>query len=261
MSEVFVHAGFHKTGTSSLQDYLRRHRARLAADLRIALPEDMAGPVAAGLACGRAPLAWRRRRFGRALAAWFACQPRDGRPLFMSWEGFAGLMPGHRDALGRTVRTYGMALPMARAILNAALRGIGPETRVSFLYTTRDQASWARSVHGHILRSRRLTEDEARFRHRLAPLGPTLAALLAGLPVPVHEIMLEEAARHRLGPAGPALMIAGLPEARLAALPRAPVTNRGDGADLRAAYLSMNRKTRDRPALAQAKAAMGKAHG
>jgi hypothetical protein len=34
MTRVIVHAGYHKTGTTSLQDFLHRNRAALAPHLR-----------------------------------------------------------------------------------------------------------------------------------------------------------------------------------------------------------------------------------
>lgn len=252
---LVIHAGFHKTGTSSVQDFLRRNRDALAPQLSIALREDLAAAATTPVTYARVPLPWRRRAFSRAFERWLAARSID-RPLLVSWEGLSGLMPGHRRISGRMIRDYRAAVPLARTMARAAAR-THPGLPVHFVYTLRDAEDWGTSVHGHILRSRRLRLDEATFTARLRPPGETVARLRRAVaPATLTCLDLETAGRDRLGPAGPLLALAGVGDEARAQLPDAQRTNRGDPPERRAAYLAHNRSLRG-AALRRAKRALG----
>lgn len=248
MTRVIVHAGFHKTGTSSLQDYLRAIRGRLPGSIALHLAEDFAEAGTCARRYGQRPGPWHLRRFSLALRRYLA-SVNDAPTHVLSWEGFSGVMPGHRR-FGHPVRNvHRAAVPLAHAIIVELRRRFGDDAEIVFFYTLRETESWLASVHGHLLRSIRLTEDLERFRAgfpadlRLDGEAEWIARRIA--PVPVKTAWLCDAKARREGPAAALLDLVGLPDDLRAALPRARRTNAGDSAALRARFLELNRSVTD----------------
>ncbi|MFC7703026.1 hypothetical protein ACFQXB_02315 [Plastorhodobacter daqingensis] len=246
MIRVIVHAGFHKTGTSSLQLYFETHRRALGPWLSYYGKADF--PLAGTLARTYAerPFAWRRRAFRHAFRQFLA--PIPAAPMIvLSRETFAGVMPGHRNWLGRTVKGYAYsAVPICGEIRTELMRRFGPDTQVEFLLTTRERESWIRSVYGHLLRSIHLTEDYEAFRARLPAtldLQHEAAEIARQLsPVRVHVAALEDYGTCREGPAAALLDLAGVPLDLRNRLPPARRANSGQSPELMAAFLRMNRE-------------------
>lgn len=262
MTHVIVHAGFHKTGTSSLQDYLRAHRARLADRVTIYLKDDFLDAGNAARRYGMRPHPWRMWRFRRALREFLNAIP-EAPVIFLSWEGFSGVMPGHRRPLSGPVRGMARAaVPLARGIVAELRHRFGPTARIEFLYTLREGESWLRSVWGHIARSIRLTEDYPAFRagfRTLTPLDAEAATVARAIaPVPVHTAWLEEIGTLPQGPATPALRLMGFSEAEIAALPRASHVNRGNSDTATQTFLHLNRTLADPAELKQRKDALAR---
>ncbi|WP_102109518.1 hypothetical protein [Oceaniglobus roseus] len=256
---VIVHAGFHKTGTTSLQAFVERHRKALSPYAQIHIKTDLGRARYLGRWYGQRPSAFRRWLFRLGLAA-FLRRLDDGPVHFISRESFSGMMPGfHRR--GRRVTGYGdTAIPLARAIVDGLRRRFGPEVRIEFLYTLRDGEAFVRSLHGHILRTSPLTEDEAAFRAGfpaevdLAAEAARIAAAIA--PVPVHTERLEEMTRHRLGPGIAVLRLLGVPREEWRRFTAAPPNNPGPDAGQRAEMLEINRTGGRRAALRRRKEAL-----
>ena len=247
MTRVIVHAGFHKTGTTSLQLYLGQNR-------RLFRPwfdfygqgDQLHRSAVAARIFAKKPFPWRFRAFRMALRADLAALEPAGL-IVLSREHFSGVMPGHRRWTGRRIRRFSpAAAPLGRVLVDEIRRRFGPDTRVELLYTTRAGDDWARSVHGHLLRSLALTEDFGAFRARL-PREIDLAAEARRIaarakPDALHIRALEDYAQDRLGPARALLDLAGVPPDRRAALPDAERHNRGDDAETRAHHLARNRR-------------------
>lgn len=116
---VFIHAGAHRTGTSSFQLCLARNRAALAA-----AGYDLAYPGRDGIPGGRLRLDLPRKRHGDRRVPDFAARVRDhlarlspdpGRALILSEENIPGLMRNFYDGLfypgsGRRLATLATAL-------------------------------------------------------------------------------------------------------------------------------------------------------
>jgi len=260
MTRVIVHAGFHKTGTTSLQDFLARNRAALAPWLGYAGPGMLKAASRAARGYARRPAAWRRWRFRRRLAACL----REVEPapvVVLSLESFSGVMPGHRRFAGRPVRDYATAaVPLGREIVAALRRRFGPAARIEFVYTTRARAPWLASVHAHLLRSIRLVEDRDAFAATIGPLPPLAVEarrIAAGIGVAAHVAPLERHGPRREGPAGAILDIVGVPEAARAGLTPAERLKPADPPDLSAAYLELNRAGGTRARLRARKARLG----
>lgn len=241
---VLVHAGFHKTGTSSLQDFLRRNRAALKPWLDYYGKADFLETGAAARRYGQRPFPWRLWLFRRRLRRFLNSIP-DAPLIVLSRETFAGVMPGHRDWRGRVVQGYAdTAIPLARALIAELRRRFGSTVQVEFLYTTREREGWIRSVYGHLLRSIHLTEEFEAFRARFPDLvAPDEEArrIAAALPCPVHAARLEDHAEAPAGPATPVLDLAGVPARVRAGLIPAVRSNAGQGAEMEAAFLCLNR--------------------
>ncbi|RYH03992.1 hypothetical protein EU805_01065 [Salipiger sp. IMCC34102] len=245
MTQVIVHPGFHKTGTSSLQNYLHQNRAALAPYLAYYGKSDFLRAGTAARRYALKPYPWRLRAFRRAFDAFLAGIP-DAPLIVLSRETFSGEMPGNRRSSGRLIRSYERTAQRLACQITAALRArFGEEVAITFLYTLRARDPWIRSVYGHLLRSTRLTDDFDTFRARFPDL-PDLAEQARRIALTVdlrdlHLCPLEDYADRREGPAAAILDLVQLPATLRADLPHADRANVHLGAELEAAFLAANR--------------------
>lgn len=265
---IIVHAGFHKTGTTSLQDFLAANRTTLAPHLSYFGKMDFRDAGAQARIYAQRPFPWRLWRFRRAFRR-FLDSLRDDRlapVVVLSRETFSGGMPGHRRLGGALMTGYlPAARPLADTIIAELRRRFGPDTDITFFYTTRDRDPWIASVHGHLLRSIRMRDDLGAFARSMTDLQSP-EAQAAGMahhldPIPVVTARLEEYRDHREGPAAALLDLAGVPRDLRATLSPAQRSNSGQDAALRDAFLSLNRTRRSRTALRAAKARLIAAEG
>jgi hypothetical protein len=242
MTRVIVHAGYHKTGTTSLQEFLSENKALLAPYLSYYGKVDFPAAGAHARIYAQRPFPWRLYRFRRSLRRFLAGVPEGG-TIVLSRETFSGGMPGHRRIGGGLITSYHRpAVKLAGVIIDELRRRFGAQTEITFFYTTRERESWIRSVHGHLLRSIRLADDFETFRARF----PALAS------------PADEAARmaRALAPVGVVTAALGAPADLRARLAPARRGNQGQGAALRAAFLELNRSSLSKPALKDAKDAL-----
>lgn len=250
---VLVHAGFYKTGTTSLQGFLADNRDALAPWFSYFGQGDFHDAGARAREYGQMPFPHRLKAFRLALRGFLAEVP-EGRDLVLSRENFLGAMPGHRDWLGRPIIGFPAAKPLLQDLKKELFRRFGPETRVEILLTTRDREAWLQSVHGHLLRSIRLEEDFATFAQRFKRLG-TLEEEAGRLKAD-HVVRIEPLADHPAGPAKAVLDLMGVPEDVQDRLPPAPRRNVGQSAEFKAEFLRLNRSGLSKPALKAAKLAL-----
>ena len=257
MTRVIVHAGYHKTGTTSVQDFLNRNKSLLAPYLRYYGKTDFRQAGAQARIYAQKPFPWRLARFRHSLRAFLKEVPEGG-TIVLSRETFSGGMPGHRRMGGALMTSYfGPGLRLARVIIVELKRRFGQEVDITFFYTTREREAWIRSVHGHLLRSIRLTDDFDTFRARFPALASPeeeaqrMRGALA--PVPVVTAALEEYADHPEGPAAVLLDLVGVPGDLRTRLKPARRSNPGQDSDLRAQFLEINRRGGSRAALKAAK--------
>lgn len=250
---VVLHAGFHKTGTSTVQTVLRDNRAALKPYLRALLKPGMGDllPAARGYSTWRDPLtlAKFRRRFEALLRA-HTGMPR--RTLCLSAEELSGHMPG-RGALADYTAAPVLATEMAKA-----LQTILPKTEVMFVFSTRAPDDWLHSAYWEHVKSSSMTLEFGDFAARYAraaDLDDIVARVRASQPCPVHSHSLETALTHPGGPAGPVLDLCGVPEAVQSALPR-PRANARPAPEVLLALLQANRDYTDRDRRKAAKQAI-----
>lgn len=248
---VIVHAGFHKTGTSSAQNFLLANGKHIWPRCALVMPGR--------LRHGAARMAVRYSRFGEpAMLDQFGQDLHDvlstidagNRTILISDENLAGRMPG-RD--GQTGYHATPAL-MARAE-DVICDIFGVETDVVFHFTTRDPLSWLRSTYKHNLRTLRLTMDEDDYLHIFAPAadleGVTLDVTDA-VTGTVYSITLEELTGPN-GAAQPLIDLMELPAYRRSRLVPHPARNIGPDDTLIADLLALNRSSLADAALQAAK--------
>lgn len=260
MTRVIVHAGFHKTGTTSLQQHLIRLRKPLGPYLTYYGKDDFLAAGTHARKYAQKPFWWRRIMFRRAFRRFLAGIPDDP-VIFLSRETLAGTMPGHRDWRGRVISDYAhSAVPVEREIIRELRRRFGPDVQIEFLLTTRAAAKWLRSVYGHLLRSIHLTESFEDFIAQFPGLpNPTAEAhrIASALrPCKTHIVALEDYADTRHGPAGMVLDLVGVPGAVQDALPAANRQNVGQSPEMEAEFLSLNRSGKPKDELRRTKEEM-----
>lgn len=236
---VIVHAGFHKTGTTSAQEFLHTNRKHIIPRCALVLPNR--------LRRGAARMAMRYSRFGTtALLDQFSAdlhatlskiEPKN-RKVLVSDENLAGQMPG-RDGHLDYASTPAL---MARAE-DVICDVFGHETDVVFHFTTRAPDDWLRSTYRHNLRTTRLTMDAGEYMDIYTP-----AADLEGITADVaHEVTgtvytidladLDDP----LGPARPLIDLMELPKHLRNRLKSQLPQNKGSDDETSKALLALNR--------------------
>lgn len=241
MPPVLLHAGFHKTGTSTVQAALRLNAALLAPHLRVLLRDDLGALPVKTRHCSHSLSETQLRVVRRK--AWLlfdTLDPGDPRPVLISAEELCGVLPGRHG-----VTDYAAAPGMLAAICAGIRLSWGTEARPRVHLTTRAPGPWLHSAWWQTLRATRLTEDEAGFAARLSGAADLAAVVARVADVlgtgQVSTAALEEASDLPLGPLDPILdQLALPPEVRAALRPAAPV-NRRPAPEILSALLALNR--------------------
>lgn len=237
---VILHAGFHKTGTTTLQQGLHLNRAALRPHLRLVPRARMAaaGRTARAWSAARDPLemALFRYELAQVMEGWDSTDPR---PVLVSAEDLAGHMPGRHG-----VTSYAAAAPLMRAIAET-LADLHPSARPEFYFSIRAPEAWLRSCHTQHLRAMRMTlsaEEFAESYRAAADLDTVVDDIAAALgPLPVHRAALEDCHDRPLGPLAPLLDLCELPDATRAVLIPQPPANTAVPPDCAAGLLALNR--------------------
>lgn len=253
---IILHAGFHKTGTSSLQAILARHRAALLPHARLVLHDEMADALkrATRFAVGGDP--FDLAGFNAAFVALCERLATEGHEtLILSCEGLSGRTPGKKG-----ITDYRAAVPLAQAMSDCVEAVFGPQADQQFLYTTRAAESWLYSAWRHNLWGYRVTEDFETFRAacaQAADFPAIVAALTDALPrATLTAVALEEVRDAPAGPAEAVLRLLDLPADLRAAIRDIGVRNEGRSPELSAELLALNRSTLTDTEVKAAKAAL-----
>ena len=255
---VIVHAGFHKTGTTSAQKLLRANGKHIYPRCALVLPGR--------LRKGAARMAARYSRFGTdALLDQFASNlhkvlsqiERRNRAVLISDENLAGRMPGRNSQLD-----YSATPALMTRAEDVICDVFGAETDVVFHFITRAPQDWLLSTYKHNLRTSRLAMDEADYLSTYSP-----AADLNGVAKAVTDAVTGAVCTTDLsdldGPLGPATPLINhieLPMHLRKRLQSHPVQNAGPADDMIDDLLALNRSALSDDALKAAKTALlGKA--
>ena len=255
MRRVIIHAGFHKTGTTSLQQTLRANRAALRPDIRLVLRPGMTALCECARAYSRS-----REDYDLGMVKYEAAmlierlEDEDATTIVISSEDLSGHMPGRHGLHG-----YGAAPHLMRA-LSVAFKTAAPDDELSFFFTTRTADPWLRSCYAQHLRAARMVWDEADYLKRLKTSAEHDKILdLVRREIPEHSVLqaaLEDYAERPLGMAEALLDHLKLSGERRAQLASATSFNAALPADILADLLTLNRSDLDNTALRKAKRAL-----
>jgi len=236
---IIIHAGFHKTGTTSIQATLRENRVALKKHVALRLRWHMKDLVAAtrGYSTWRDPLTLIKvqDRFTRLMED-LPGMPR--RTLVISAEELSGHLPG-RGAL----EDYSAAPILLYAFWEIA-RARYPEAEIMIYLSTRAPEPWLASAYAEHVKASNMTLDfddfAARYRGA-SDLDGMVAEVASRVPVPVHHRALESCGDLPLGPADPLLDLCDIPLSLRAELTAVPPANTRLGEDVLQAMLQANR--------------------
>lgn len=229
MRRVILHLGFHKTGSSSVQELLRANRDRLAPRIACLIRKDpeLRGLEAACKAFDRAPNLLTRARLRRQ---WRRLTGRledaAAETVIVSSEDLMGRIPSERDAA---------AIYSNSATIIGTLQGATPEVELHAVFYTRDGAAWRDSLYRHLVRTRSLGMSPEAFaaleKFRAPDDALRQAAERVGAEVRggLSLLCFEDDLDTRLGPGTALLTLAGVSAAELAAL--RPVAQQNVGID------------------------------
>lgn len=194
---IAVHAGFHKTGTTTFQNLILANRDKAPAQLRfevpgmpqmdalrLALQDFHVNPDGSRLASVRALFS---RMVGDSLAT-----GRD--TLFLSQESICGRVFGPWER--------GL-YPTARPVLEM-IGEVATGHELTFLFSTRESREWIRSLHAHMTRRNGLRMPLSTFSairsFENIDWSDLIKALTDGLGADVRSTSLEATQGLRLGP-------------------------------------------------------------
>lgn len=252
---VILHAGFHKTGTSTVQQALFHNRDALTPHLRLVPRARMAaaGGAARAWSAGGDPLdlALFGYELAQVMQEWGG---DDSRPVVISAEDLCGQMPGRAG-----VASYAAAEPLMRRVADT-LAAVHPNAAPVFYFSTRRAGDWLASVHAQHLRAARMTLSASAFARRYraaADLARVVDGIEAALaPLPVHRCALEQSRARPLGPLDPLLDLLDLPEGLRDGLEPQPPVNAALPQGCLQELLALNRSDLDDTALRAAKRAL-----
>ncbi|PTV93774.1 hypothetical protein C8J27_11255 [Rhodobacter aestuarii] len=200
--QVFLHPGFHKTGTTSAQAFLHENRELIWPRAALVLPKRIRDVSQACFDYAETLGAFELREITRAMRAFLADMPLNpNRRMLISAENLLGRMPlGLRDT----------AYPGAVNILSALIdgfAGLGWPVEVTLYLSTRERTGWVESIWAHQARKttgKPFTRDLDDFRAAMAPvsLEAQLAEIRAGLPdvaLVTHDVASFNAMRFGAG--------------------------------------------------------------
>lgn len=234
VKRLIVHAGFHKTGTTTVQNTLAAHRAALAPHLRVILRPDMIGLCEAARAYSRS-----RSAFDLGMVTYEAAllaEAWDDETVLLSSEDLSGHMPGRHE-----VTTYDAA-PALVAAMTDTWHSALPGVQIAWCYYTRAAQPWLASCHTQHLRAARMTMSVQDYVTRFAAsadLDGVVSKVRAAVRgASVHSHVLED---HSADPVAPVLALAGVPQDMRVTITPLPPANTSPNADKRAAMLELNR--------------------
>ncbi|MEO0937839.1 MAG: hypothetical protein AAFY38_06770 [Pseudomonadota bacterium] len=197
-ARIVIHAGFHKTGTTSAQEVLRINRAQLKPHLRVVRRPGMVGLCEAARAYSVS-----RAASDLALVQYEAAELAEGfgrKPVLLSSEDLCGHMPGRRGLMAYD------AAPKLVAAITRTFAAVHPRAEQRVILTTRAPEPWLRSCYVQHLRATPITLDAEAYAADYAAsadLSGVAQAVARALDahVALETLALEDIGALRLGPA------------------------------------------------------------
>lgn len=240
---IILHAGFHKTGTKSVQLALEENAENLAPHLRCYLRPDVRKMIPFARQFSQSGAATDLNGFGKRCRRFFERMDQsDARPIVISAEDLAGLMPGRGG-----VTTYGAVPDLMAEFERSVAHVFDGNFELDVLLSTRQRDSWLASLWWQNLRSRRtgldLDAHNARYNEAAnltAIVEQTRHTLLHGK---VHSVALEDSKSAPQGPATALFDLAGLGPDDRSALTISGVQNARPKNGIEDVFLALNRSS------------------
>lgn len=237
---MIIHAGFHKTGTTTVQNVLKAQHPFLAPHVCVILKSDVPQLCQTALAYATEPSRARLGAFRDEAATCFGEMPDDDtRPILMSAEDMCGAIPGRSGRIG---------YPHATTLLKTLISQITPDCAPQIYLSTRASLPWLKSCYAHNLRHgrTRLSRDEFIAAHAgpsLRDIADEIASALGG--VPVATAALEDTSTSAQGPLTPILDLLNLATDLRGPLRPTSIGNPSLPPDIQDAFLLLNREEDD----------------
>lgn len=240
-TQIVIHAGFHKTGTTSVQSMLRENAAVLDPHLRVFLKNEFEDLTDKARSFSIDPKEKTLAQVSKAATAFFGTIDKsDPRPILICSEDLSGHMHGRHG-----LECYDSAGLVMKCLADAAFGRFGPETNIIFYFSTRARDPWLRSTWWQNLRSTRLTKDFAAYGAQfddardLEDILEEVAVDVA--PANVTSCPLETSSELPMGPLEPILALFDLPDLNRGALRALPPENVQPDIGIDAVFLALNR--------------------
>lgn len=241
---IVLHAGFHKTGTSTVQQVLRANRSVLKPEVAVRLKGQMKELMHAtrGYSTWRDPLTLAKAtaRFGAILDG-LALMPR--RVLVISAEELSGHMPGRAELADYS------AAPILLQRFSAEITARFPKSEQVIFFSTRDPETWLRSAYWEHVKSSSMTLDYDAFSNTYRPASnfdQVISQVRSSAKADIHSSSLEACRDLTLGPADPLLDLCDITTELRKQLAPQPATNQQMDDAVLLALLATNRAYADR---------------
>ncbi|WP_439521431.1 hypothetical protein [Marivita sp.] len=239
-TQIVIHAGFHKTGTTSVQSMLRENASVLSPHLRVFLKDAFDDLTNKARAFSIDPRERTLEQVATAATAFFeTIDTSDPRPILMASEDLSGHMPGRHG-----LECYDSAGLVMKCIADAAIARFGVTADLAFFFSTRDRDTWLRSTWWQNLRSTRLTDDFATYSAQFDE-ARSLEDILIEVsndvaPARVTSQRLEVSTDLPVGPLDPILSLLDLPDLKRETLRVLPPENVQPDLGIDAVFLALN---------------------
>ena len=160
MPKIIVHPGFHKTGTTFVQDFLLENGPALWPVTALGLQFKMQPAIEAAKIYSLMPNPKTLEDFKQDFRSF--TQSVDlglKRSLIISAEGLSGNMPGRHG-----IEDFGATVSLQRAIYEVLIETFGKDREIVFYFSTRAPSAWLRSAYWQTLRATFLTDDYEIFQ-------------------------------------------------------------------------------------------------
>ncbi len=241
MTRIVIHAGFHKTGTTSVQSLIRTNKRLLERQIRCYLKPDFEALTEFARLFSVAPSERSLTDLREAADLFFlSIDPEDPRDILMSSEDLSGHLPGRRG-----LDRYDAASLIMVQLAEAARARFGAQVDLVFYFSTRGRDAWLRSTYWQNLRVTRLVLDYDSYAAQIAAAADLDEVLVevaeAVAPHEVSALPLEESTDLPQGPLTPLLDLTDFSEVTRAKLHLLPPENVQPDLGLEPVFLALNR--------------------
>lgn len=162
---VIVHLGLQKTGTSSLQQYLRENKDRLSEYFGILTPEPDSAMRQAGRSAAHFSIDPAKEAAFRAVLQDLKneIEEQASRVCLISNENLPGALPGREGTVG--------LYPEIESIVRIMEEVLAPH-QLSYVLYTREMDAWKASVHNQIIRTDGYEKTLVEFLQETESCGP-----------------------------------------------------------------------------------------